>query len=278
MVQREVADRIVASPGTRAYGVLSATTQMYARAEQLFTLPPGAFSPPPEVHSTVFRLTMRPRFQELGVDPKGFLNLVRQVFAQKRKTLANNLRAAGYEAARIRSALAECAIGPSDPGRGCLPRKHGVPFPCPSRQSMIRVAKRTSRRVMKTRRLFERCFKSGLFQRRPWPPPPAEPNSVAPVGSNSVVPVGPSSAARALHAENTPTACLLDFGKSGAGWEHPARAVRLARLQHRLHADRASGRDSPTLRARRAMFLLIPRMPPSRSWCVPKEQPRVHLC
>ena len=112
MVQREVADRIVASPGTRAYGVLSATTQMYARAERLFTLPPSAFSPPPQVHSTVFRLTMRPRFQELDVDRKGFLNFVRQVFAQKRKTLANNLRAAGYEAARVRSALAECQLNP----------------------------------------------------------------------------------------------------------------------------------------------------------------------
>jgi 16S rRNA (adenine1518-N6/adenine1519-N6)-dimethyltransferase len=112
MVQREVADRIVASPGTRAYGVLSATTQMYARAERLFTLPPAAFSPPPQVHSTVFRLTMHPRFQELEVDPKGFLNFVRQVFAQKRKTLANNLRAAGFEAARVRSALAECQLNP----------------------------------------------------------------------------------------------------------------------------------------------------------------------
>jgi 16S rRNA (adenine1518-N6/adenine1519-N6)-dimethyltransferase len=112
MVQREVADRIVASPGTRAYGVLSATTQMYARAERLFTLAPAAFSPPPEVHSTVFRLTMRPRFDELGVDPKGFLNLVRQVFAQKRKTLANNLRVAGYDSAGVRSALAECQLNP----------------------------------------------------------------------------------------------------------------------------------------------------------------------
>ncbi len=112
MVQREVADRIVASPGTRAYGVLSATTQMYARAERLFTLPPSAFSPPPEVHSTVFRLTMRPRFDELGVDPPGFLSLVRQVFAQKRKTLANNLRVAGYDSARVRSALAECQLNP----------------------------------------------------------------------------------------------------------------------------------------------------------------------
>jgi 16S rRNA (adenine1518-N6/adenine1519-N6)-dimethyltransferase len=110
MVQREVADRIVACPGTRAYGALSATTQMYARAERLFTLPPGAFSPPPEVHSTVFRLTMQPRFQELGVDHQGFLNLVRQVFAQKRKTLANNLRAAGYEATQVNSALTECQL------------------------------------------------------------------------------------------------------------------------------------------------------------------------
>jgi 16S rRNA (adenine1518-N6/adenine1519-N6)-dimethyltransferase len=112
MVQREVADRVVASPGTRAYGILSATTQMYARAERLFTLPPQAFSPPPKVHSTVVRLVMRPRFEELGVDPERFLNFVRESFAQKRKTLANNLRASGYEDGRVRSALAEGQLKP----------------------------------------------------------------------------------------------------------------------------------------------------------------------
>ncbi len=93
MAQREVAERIAAAPGTRAYGLLSATTQMYATVENLFTLPPEAFAPRPEVYSTVIRLTMQPRFEELGVAPAGFLRFLRQVFALKRKTLANNLRA-----------------------------------------------------------------------------------------------------------------------------------------------------------------------------------------
>ena len=113
MVQREVADRIVASPGCRDYGLLSATTQMYAQAERLFTLPPEAFSPPPEVYSTVFRLTMQPRFAELGVEQEPFLHFLRFAFAQKRKTLANNFRAAGYGSAQIQAALAPCNVDPS---------------------------------------------------------------------------------------------------------------------------------------------------------------------
>jgi len=95
MVQREVAERVTAAPGSRDYGLLSVTVQMYGPAETLFTLPPSAFSPPPQVHSTVFRWRFAPRFAELGVDEGGFLRFLRQVFAQKRKTLANNLRAAG---------------------------------------------------------------------------------------------------------------------------------------------------------------------------------------
>jgi 16S rRNA (adenine1518-N6/adenine1519-N6)-dimethyltransferase len=113
MVQREVADRVVASPGSRDYGLLSATTRMYARAERLFTLAPEDFSPPPEVHSTVFRLTMQPRFAEFGVEPESFLVFLRQAFAQKRKTLANNFRAAGYGSAAIGSALAVCNVDSS---------------------------------------------------------------------------------------------------------------------------------------------------------------------
>ena len=65
MIQREVAARLAAQPGTSDYGLLSATTQMYARVETLMTLAPEAFSPPPQVHSTVLRLTMAPRFDEL---------------------------------------------------------------------------------------------------------------------------------------------------------------------------------------------------------------------
>jgi 16S rRNA (adenine1518-N6/adenine1519-N6)-dimethyltransferase len=100
MMQREVADRLSAAPGCREYGLLSATTQMNARVETLFTLPPAAFSPPPEVYSTVLRLEFAPRFVELGVDAAGFDAFLRRCFAQKRKTLANNLRAAGHAGAR----------------------------------------------------------------------------------------------------------------------------------------------------------------------------------
>jgi 16S rRNA (adenine1518-N6/adenine1519-N6)-dimethyltransferase len=95
MVQREVADRVTAAPGSRHYGLLSVTVQLYGPAVPLFTLPPSAFTPPPDVHSTVFRWRFAPRFAELGVEADGFLRFVRLAFAQKRKTLANNLRAAG---------------------------------------------------------------------------------------------------------------------------------------------------------------------------------------
>jgi 16S rRNA (adenine1518-N6/adenine1519-N6)-dimethyltransferase len=110
MAQREVAERMVAPPGTRVYGLLSATTQMYAGVENLFTLPPEAFAPPPEVHSTVFRLTMRPRFEELGIDAAGFLRFLRQAFALKRKTLGNNLRASGYSPAAVDGAFTQCGV------------------------------------------------------------------------------------------------------------------------------------------------------------------------
>ena len=104
MTQREVADRLAASPGTRDYGLLSATAQMHARVETLFTLPPSAFSPRPDVHSTVIRLDFVPRFRELRVDPAGFDAFLKSCFAQKRKTLANNLRAAGCTPEQLQSA------------------------------------------------------------------------------------------------------------------------------------------------------------------------------
>lgn len=104
MVQREVADRIAAEPGSRDYGLLSATAQLFARVDKLFTLPPGAFSPPPQVHSGVVRLTMAPRLEELQVEEAPFIAFLKAAFAQKRKTLANNLRGQ-YDAAAIRAAL-----------------------------------------------------------------------------------------------------------------------------------------------------------------------------
>lgn len=110
MVQREVADRVAGQPGTRDYGLLSATAQMYARVEKLFTLPPEAFSPPPQVHSSVLRLTMAPQFEELRVGPTEFTAFLRTTFAQKRKTLAKNLRIAGHDPTAISAAFASCGI------------------------------------------------------------------------------------------------------------------------------------------------------------------------
>jgi 16S rRNA (adenine1518-N6/adenine1519-N6)-dimethyltransferase len=109
MVQREVADRIAADPGGRDYGMLSATAQLYGRVEKLFTLPPGAFVPPPKVHSTVLRLTIDPQQEKLGVAGDGFIDFLRLSFGQKRKTLWNNLKAK-YEGAELKRALAEAKV------------------------------------------------------------------------------------------------------------------------------------------------------------------------
>lgn len=113
MMQREVADRVAAVPGTRDFGLLSATTQMYAKANALFTLPPAAFSPPPDVYSTVLRLRFQPRFEELGIpDRIGFDRFLKGCFQQKRKTLGNNLRATGYTAQQIANACDGAQIEP----------------------------------------------------------------------------------------------------------------------------------------------------------------------
>lgn len=104
MVQREVADRIAAKPGTRDYGLLSATAQLYTQVEKLFTLPPGAFAPPPKVHSSVLRMKVAPRFHELGVAGDEFIEFLKLAFAMKRKTLMNNLKKQ-YSEEQIRAAL-----------------------------------------------------------------------------------------------------------------------------------------------------------------------------
>ncbi len=109
MVQLEVADRIAAESGTSEYGLLSATAQLYARVEKLFKLPPTAFWPPPKVHSAVLRLTIEPRFEELQVDEEGFISFLKISFAQKRKTLFNNLKLQ-FDADAVKRALAEASV------------------------------------------------------------------------------------------------------------------------------------------------------------------------
>jgi 16S rRNA (adenine1518-N6/adenine1519-N6)-dimethyltransferase len=112
MLQREVAERLAAGPGTSEYGLLSATAQLYARVDNLFTLPPGAFSPPPKVHSTVVRLTLAPRIESLRVSEDEFINFLKLSFGQKRKTLWNNLKSQ-YPPDVLRRALEKTAVKPT---------------------------------------------------------------------------------------------------------------------------------------------------------------------
>jgi 16S rRNA (adenine1518-N6/adenine1519-N6)-dimethyltransferase len=109
MVQREVADRIAAKPGRRDYGLLSATAQLYTKVERLFTLPPGAFNPPPKVDSTVLRLTMAPQLEQLRVAEDRFIDFLKLSFGQKRKTLWNNLKLE-YAPATLKSALEQAGV------------------------------------------------------------------------------------------------------------------------------------------------------------------------
>ena len=112
MVQREVAERLAATPGRSEYGLLSATAQLYARVEKLFTLPPDAFSPPPKVESAVVRLRMAPKIDSLRVSETGFISFLKLSFGQKRKTLWNNLKSQ-YAPAVLRAALDKAGVKPT---------------------------------------------------------------------------------------------------------------------------------------------------------------------
>jgi 16S rRNA (adenine1518-N6/adenine1519-N6)-dimethyltransferase len=112
MVQREVADRIVAKPGGSEYGLLSATTQLYAKARRLFVLPPDSFSPPPNVHSAVIELRIAERLSDLAVPELPFINFLKLCFAQKRKTIWNNLKSA-YDPGILQSAMEATGVKPT---------------------------------------------------------------------------------------------------------------------------------------------------------------------
>jgi 16S rRNA (adenine1518-N6/adenine1519-N6)-dimethyltransferase len=104
MLQREVAERLTAAPGTSEYGVLALQVALHADVRRLLTLPPGAFRPPPKVTSAVVRLQFRPPAADVG-DPTVFERLVRGIFHQRRKMLANALKpiadARGHSAAQV---------------------------------------------------------------------------------------------------------------------------------------------------------------------------------
>ncbi len=113
MVQKEVAERLTAAPGSRDYGLLSVTAQYYTRPQLLFRIPPGAFRPPPKVDSALVRMPVAPRRAELGIpDETRFFGFVRACFQQRRKTLGNNLKGR-YSSEWIRRALETLGLNPA---------------------------------------------------------------------------------------------------------------------------------------------------------------------
>jgi 16S rRNA (adenine1518-N6/adenine1519-N6)-dimethyltransferase len=110
MLQREVADRLVAEPNTREYGVLSVLVRHRATVERLLELPPGAFRPAPKVRSTVVRLRFHPPAPPVD-DPAVFQTLVTALFSRRRKTLGNALQAyPGLTAADSRRLLSDLQL------------------------------------------------------------------------------------------------------------------------------------------------------------------------
>ncbi len=115
MLQKEVADRITTGPGSKEYGSLSVMVQYYCIASKLFEVPPSAFTPAPKVQSAVIRLTVRERPAVDVADEARFFALVRASFAQRRKTILNNLKAAARAlefSEPLESALEAASVAP----------------------------------------------------------------------------------------------------------------------------------------------------------------------
>lgn len=108
MLQKEVVDRLAAAPNSSDYGRLSVMVQYHCQVESLFGVPPGAFNPPPKVHSAIVRMTPY-RQPPVEVDPGLLARVVTQAFSQRRKTLRNTLK--GLLDA---DTIAACGV---DPGR-----------------------------------------------------------------------------------------------------------------------------------------------------------------
>jgi len=102
MLQREVVERVLAPPGTTDRGFISVLVEAYCETEKLFDVAPGAFRPPPKVWSSVMRLKFRPRINADVVDEELLWETVSAGFAQKRKTILNNLR---HSAGRLQETL-----------------------------------------------------------------------------------------------------------------------------------------------------------------------------
>lgn len=114
MFQKEVGDRLVASPGTREYGILSVLMQTWYDISRVVRVASGCFYPPPKVESVVLRFDPRSAMLFPIDDEIVYRKLVRGAFTQRRKTLRNSLLASGWSAVQIDRLLAKTRI---DPGR-----------------------------------------------------------------------------------------------------------------------------------------------------------------
>jgi 16S rRNA (adenine1518-N6/adenine1519-N6)-dimethyltransferase len=110
MVQKEVADRMVAQPGTKDYGALSVSVQFHTEAAKLFEVPAAAFMPPPKVDSAVvyFRRRKQPPVEVPSVE--AFFRVVRAAFGQRRKTLANSLQGNGFAKDEVLAMLGSAGV------------------------------------------------------------------------------------------------------------------------------------------------------------------------
>lgn len=110
MVQKEVAERMVAVPGGKDYGALSVAVQYYTQPEIMFLVPPRSFIPAPAVESAVIRCTVRSEPPIQVASEKMFFRVVKAAFAQRRKTLANSLKAGGLDKDEIIQVLEQAGI------------------------------------------------------------------------------------------------------------------------------------------------------------------------
>lgn len=113
MVQREAADRLCATPGTRAAGAVTLAVAYYAEAQKLFDVSRGSFMPAPNVDSAVIRLKLRPTPPVETTDEALLFRLIRAGFGQRRKTLLNSLSGIGVDKDRLRVALETADVPPT---------------------------------------------------------------------------------------------------------------------------------------------------------------------
>lgn len=116
MVQKEVAERMIAKPGSRTYGALSVAVQYYTEPEIVLDVPPRSFIPAPEVDSVVIACKVRETPAVDVMDEKMFFRVVKAAFGQRRKTLSNALKGGGLPKEQVRDAMEAAGIDPTRRG------------------------------------------------------------------------------------------------------------------------------------------------------------------